>query len=288
MGGAATGYRERSFASQDDLAIHYREYGDATSVATPLLCLAGLTRNAKDFHEIGLRYGGERRVLAMDYRGRGLSAYDPDWRNYRPEVYIRDVLHLLAAADAHRVVVIGTSLGGLLAMGLAVAQPSALAAVVLNDIGPEIDPRGIERIKGYVGKTAPMADWDEAMVRLKEMWGPACPDLSEEGWADLARKTFREGANGAPELDYDPLIRRPFAEPQALANDMWPLFQALENIPTMVIRGALSDILGAATVERMAELKPDLVRVSVPNRGHAPLLDEPECLAALDDFIARH
>ena len=288
MSGSGIAYRERSFTSQDNLALYYREYGDPLSDKTPLLCLAGLTRNSKDFHEVALRYAPERRTLAIDYRGRGNSAYDPAWRNYRPEVYIRDILDLLAAANAHHVIAVGTSLGGLLAMGLAVAQPSALAAVVLNDVGPEIDSAGIERIKGYAGKVARMADWEAATGRLKELFGPVWPDLSEERWRELARRHFREGPEGAPEMDYDPNISRALEGADGRAPKLWPLFRALEAVPTMVIRGALSDILSEATAGAMARAKPDLVRVAVPGRGHAPLLDEPECLAALDPFIARH
>ncbi len=288
MGDDGRAYLERTFTSQDNLAIYYREYGDAASTRTPLLCLAGLTRNSKDFHALALRYAPRRRVLAMDYRGRGRSAYDPDWRNYRAQVYIRDIVHLLAATNAHPVIVIGTSLGGLLAMGLAVAQPTALAAVVLNDVGPEIDPAGIARIKGYLGQHSGLADWEAATARLREIYGPALPGLTDARWAELARAHFREGAGGAPELDYDPEISRPFSQAGAADLEAWPLFGALERVPTMVIRGALSDILSEATLARMIETKPDLVSIGVPDRGHAPLLDEPECLAALDDFIARH
>lgn len=287
MTGAAPGFLERTVSAQDGLALSYRHYGDAASAKTPLLCLAGLTRNAKDFHELALRYAPERRVLAMDYRGRGRSAYDPDWRNYRPPVYIRDVTHLLAAENVHRVIVLGTSLGGILAMALAVALPAVLAAVVLNDIGPEIDGAGIARIKGYVCQDTALGDWEAATRRLKELFGVAYPDLSEERWRALARVHFREDGDGRPALDYDPAIRRAL-ENDAASADMWPLFGALAEVPTLVIRGAISDILSEATVAAMAEAKPDLVSLSVANRGHAPLLDEPECLAALDDFIARH
>jgi len=287
MTAAPTGYVERRITAQDGLALRYRHYGDAVSEKTPLLCLAGLTRNAKDFHGLAQRYAPERRVLALDLRGRGRSAYDPDWRNYRPEVYLRDVAHLLAAENLHRVIVVGTSLGGLLAMGLAVALPAALKAVVLNDIGPEIDPAGIARIKGYVGQESELGDWEAATRRLKELFGVAWPDLAEARWSELAREHFREGPDGRPAMDYDPAIRRPF-EGNDDSPDMWPLFGALQEVPTLLIRGALSDILSEATAAAMAAAKPDLIRVDVANRGHVPLLDEPECLAALDDFIARH
>lgn len=287
MGTPGLAYAERSFTAQDGLALHYREYGDPAGARTPLLCLAGLTRNAKDFHDLALRHAGTRRVLAPDYRGRGRSAYDRDWRHYAPEVYLRDIQHLLAAADAHRVIVVGTSLGGILAMGMAVALPTALAAVVLNDVGPEIDPAGVAHIRSYLGKQAPLDDWAAAAARVRDMYGPAYPDFGDDDWRGYARRLFREGADGAPEIDYDPAISRLFEEGAGVPADLWALFGALEKVPTMLVRGALSNILAADTARRMAEVKPDLVTVTVSNRGHVPLLDEPECRAPLDDFLAR-
>ncbi len=288
MDAPAAEYAERTFTSQDDLALYYREYGDATLAKTPLLCLAGLTRNSKDFHAFAMRHARARRVLAPDYRGRGRSAYDPDWRNYRPQVYIRDIIHLLAASDAHRVIVVGTSLGGLLAMALALAQPSALAAVVLHDVGPEVDAAGLARIKGYAGTDVPMPDWAAATARLKELFGAAWPGLTEERWHELTRAHFREDDEGLPLLDYDPDLGRALARETSGSTDLWPLFRALAGVPTLVIRGALSDILSEATEVKMAALKPDLERLTVANRGHVPLLDEPECATAIDDFISRH
>lgn len=279
-------YVERRYSAQDGLSLAYREYGEVNARRTPLLCLAGLTRNAKDFHDFAMRHKDERRVLSPDYRGRGRSDWDQDHRNYQPATYVRDVQHLLAASNAHRVVIVGTSLGGILAMMMAVAQPAALAGVVLNDIGPEIDPAGVARIRKYVGKPVALADFDAAAARLEELFGDAYPDLAPEAWRAMAECMFRPGDDGRPVLDYDLAIARAFEEAEP-AGDMWPLFGALENIPTMVIHGRRSDLLSAATVDKMVAAKPDLIRVEVPNRGHVPLLDEPECAAALDQFLAR-
>jgi pimeloyl-ACP methyl ester carboxylesterase len=281
-------YAERRFTAQDGRVLYYRDYGDAVEPATPILCLAGLTRNAKDFHDFALRHAAQRRVLALDLRGRGMSERDSDWRNYQAPTYIRDIQHLLAAADAHRVIVVGTSLGGILAMVMAVAQPTAVAAAVLNDIGPEIDPAGAARIEAYAGQTVQLDDWQAAKARLKELFGAAWPDISEQRWDSLTRQSYREGPDGGPELDYDTAISRPFQEPENRNQDLWPFFRALEQIPTLAIRGALSDIFSQQTLARMAEEKPDLEQVVVPNRGHVPLLDEPDCAAALDAFIARY
>ncbi len=287
MGVAEKVYAEHRLTASDGRVLYYREYGDRVGEATPIMCLAGLTRNSRDFHDVALRHAAKRRVLALDLRGRGLSERDPDWRNYQAPVYVRDIQHLLAAAGAPRVVLVGTSFGGILAMIMAVAQPAALAAVVLNDIGPEIDPAGAARIEAYVGQATPLPDWEAAKARLKELFGQAWPDLSEERWTTLTRTFFHEGEDGLPKPDYDPAISRPFKLPENRDQDLWPFFRALADVPTLAVRGATSDILSSSTFERMAEAKPDLERLTVANRGHAPFLDEPDCAPALDAFIDR-
>ena len=161
-------FRERSFSARDGLRLYFRDYGDPLSPRAPVLCLGGLTRNARDFESLAPHLAAHRRVVCPDYRGRGRSDYDDDWRNYTPAVYLRDILDILTALDLHRVVVIGTSMGGLLAMALAVTRPGALRAVVLNDIGPEIDPAGLARIKTYVGGDERPADWDRAVSFVKQ------------------------------------------------------------------------------------------------------------------------
>lgn len=286
---AGTSFVERRFHAQDDLDLYYRDYNPESRERAAVLCLTGLTRNSKDFHRLASRLGAGRRVLCPDYRGRGRSAYDPNWRSYAPPAYVADVMALLAAANVHRVVIIGTSLGGLVAMGLGAALPTALAGVVLNDVGPEIAEEGRIRIAGYVGRDVRFPDYATAGQALKAQFSRAYPDLSDERWTDYARNTFTEdSAAGNLRLDYDlklgDALREQAAQPLP---DLWPLYRGLANIPTLVVRGALSDVLSQATFDRMAQEKPDLVRVSVPNRGHVPLLDETESQAALDDFLAR-
>ena len=280
---------ERRFHAQDDLDLYYRDYNAESRERAAVLCLTGLTRNSKDFHRLASRLGAGRRVLCPDYRGRGRSAYDPNWRTYAPPAYVADVMALLAASNVHRVVVIGTSLGGLVAMGLAAALPAALAGVVLNDVGPEIAEEGRTRIAGYVGRDVRFPDYATAGQALKAQFSRAYPDLSDERWTDYARNTFTEdSAAGNLRLDYDlklgDALREQAAQPLP---DLWPLYRGLANIPTLAVRGVLSDVLSEATFDRMAEEKSDLIRASVPNRGHVPLLDEPESQAALDDFLAR-
>ncbi len=285
MVGGAAGYRERRVTAQDGLSLYFRDYGDPISPGTPLLCLGGLTRNSKDFDDLARRLAPERRVVCPDYRGRGRSDYDADWRNYCPTVYLRDILDLLSAAGLHRVVVVGTSLGGLLAMGLAVARPTALAGVVLNDIGPEIDGTGLANIVAYLHGLTPERDWDSVVAVLKKNFKNLSISTDEE-WITFAHKLYREEPDGTLVHDFDPAIARPFERSAGAQPDLWALFGALRHVPVLAIRGGVSDILSAATFDHMAERKPDLFRLTVPEVGHVPFLDEPECVEAIDEFLA--
>jgi pimeloyl-ACP methyl ester carboxylesterase len=278
-------YAEETYGAQDGLLLYYREYGDPLAPGTPLLCLTGLTRNSHDYHVLASRLAAGRRVICPDYRGRGRSPRDPDWRNYQPRVYIGDILQLIAAANLHRMVVIGTSLGGLLTMGLAVAQPACLAGVVLNDVGPDIDRGGLERIKGYIGHDQPQRDWDSAVSYAKQMF-KTVGDKSEADWLRIAHGTFREGADGLLHVDWDVALARPLQRVGPLP-DLWPLFRALRRVPTLAFRGALSDVLTAATFDRMQREHPALTAVTVAGAGHVPTLDEPEARDAFDAFLAR-
>lgn len=278
-------YRERRFTAQDGLSLYWRDYGDPAAPRTPVLCLGGLTRNSKDYDVLAGRLSADRRVLCPDYRGRGRSDRDPDWRNYDPRTYINDILHLLTLADVHRVVVIGTSLGGLLAMGLSAALPSALAAVVLNDIGPEIEPAGLAHIIEYIRVDRPQPDWDSAVATIRRL----LPDLAfqtEAMWQEMARNTYVMGEDGMLHFDWDTDIIRPTIENKTPVPDLWPYFRGLRDVPTLAFRGANSGLLSAACFERMGEAHPRLRRVTVPGTGHAPTLTEPECVAAIDDFLA--
>lgn len=279
-------YRERRLIAQDGLSLYSRDYGDPLSTRLPLLCLTGLTRNSADYEDLAERHAGERRILCLDYRGRGRSAYDRSWRNYQPTVYIVDIAHLLAANDLHRVMAVGTSLGGLLAMGLAVLKPTTLAAAVLNDIGPDVVDGGITRILDYIGVDQPQADWDAAVAYLKRLL-PRLSIKTEAGWQRFARGTYRLGGDGLLHFDWDLNLARMMRAQYGQIPDLWPYFRALRPVPTLALRGAISDVLSAETFERMALAKPDLLRVTVPGQGHAPTLNEPEAAAAVDDFIRR-
>lgn len=281
-----TAFREGRVTAQDGLALYYRDYGDALSPRTPLLCLTGLTRNSADFAALAKRHAGERRVLCPDYRGRGRSAYDPDWRNYDPRTYVGDIIHLVAATGIERAVVVGTSLGGLLAMALAVAKPGMLAGVVINDIGPDVVPGGVSRIFDYIGVDQPQPDWPSAVRYLRTLL-PTLSIRTAEGWLEMAQATYRQGEDGLLHFDWDVTLAKPLVAARNDVPDLWPYFRALGRRPALALRGALSDVLSPETFARMGAEKPDLEQVTVENAGHAPTLNEPEAAAAVDGFIRR-
>ncbi len=283
----ANSWQDHYFSSADGLRLYYRDYPCAATERLPVLCLPGLTRNCRDFESTALRLQRGRRVLSPDLRGRGRSQYDPDFRNYHPGTYVGDLALLLRHAGVGRVVLLGTSLGGILSMLIAAATPRVPAGVILNDVGPEVAPEGLQRIAQYVGRHAPVGSWAEAAAQARATYGLALPDLGDDDWLAMARRAYVE-VDGVPRLDVDPMIGEAVrAAPAGAAPDLWPIFAALGPIPTLAIRGALSDVLSVGTFERMAREKPDLERLTVARRGHPPLLDEPECVAAIDDFLAR-
>ena len=278
-------WRSLYYASPDGLLLHARDYGPREGGGVPVLCLPGLTRNSRDFHDVAARLSSDRRVICPDYRGRGRSARDPDWRNYQPRSYVGDILQLLVAANLHRVIVVGSSLGGLLAMGLGVVQPTSLAGVILNDVGPDIDRSGFGRIQRYIGRDHPQPDWPAAIRFAKETFS-SVGEKSEADWRRIAEGTFEPGADGRLHVAWDVALARPLARPRAIP-DLWPLFRALRQVPTLALRGALSDLLTADTFDRMQHEHPALQRVTVPGVGHVPTLDEPEARHAIDAFLAR-
>lgn len=279
-------HRYRSACGRLDL--HARDYaGDGPA----LLLMHGLTRNSADFEPLAGHLAGRYRLIVPDVRGRGLSAHDPDAGNYRPDVYAADMFALLDDLGVERAGLIGTSMGGLMAMIMAATQPARVAALVLNDVGPLLDPAGLARIQGYVGASADAADWDEAAARCAAINAVAFPDFGDADWLAFARRTWRETAQGAIRPDYDPAIAASTRDddPATVPPDLWQLWDMLAAIPALVIRGALSDLLSAATVAEMGRRHAGpFAAVEVPNRGHAPLLDEPAALAAIDAFLKAH
>ncbi len=280
------GYREHYTVLGDGLRMYCRDYparqpGDRPTV----LCLPGLTRNCRDFESLASVLAERHRVLTPDLRGRGRSDRDPEWRHYQPLNYVADVALLLRDLSARRVVVIGTSLGGLIAMLMAALHPEALAGVVLNDIGPELEPLGISRIGTYVGQLPALRNWEQAVAQARRIHEGVLPDLDDAGWMAFARRVYREESPGCIVPDMDPMIGAAMRETAGQATDLWVLYRALATIPTLAIRGELSDLLSADTLRRMQQVKPDLRTLVVPRRGHAPTLDEPECRRAIAGFL---
>lgn len=286
LNGSKAGFVEKTVTVQDGTRIYYRDYGSFLLPGTPVLCLGGLNRNSKDFHPLARRLARERRVLCPDYRGRGRSQYDPDWRGYRFQVLADDVRHLLAAAGVHRVVIIGTSLGGLLAALLGVGAPTLPAGVLVNDIGPRIEPDAVARIVTYLQDTRPLPDLEAAARHMRETF----PDLSarnDADWLRIAQATYRQDGDGRLHCDWDPAIVEPFLRENPIPETLRAMFQALGRVPITALRGEKSDLLSAETFALMADDIPGLVRVQVPGVGHTPNLGEPEAREAIDALLAR-
>jgi pimeloyl-ACP methyl ester carboxylesterase len=287
------GFDERVIATVDGLALYARDYSPLLpETGLPVICLHGLTRNSRDFETVAPRIAAlGRRVVAPDMRGRGKSANDPDPAHYVPAVYAQDVLKLMDALSIERAVFVGTSMGGLITMLLATMAPGRIVASVLNDVGPKLNAAGLARIATYVGRTQPVTSWEEAAEAVRAVNGSAFPErLDDEAyWLSCARRTFHQREDGLLETDYDPHIALAFADfdEDAPAPDLSPLFSVLAQKPMLVVRGALSDILGEEGLEAMRGLKSDLETVTVSNIGHAPVLDEPEAWDAVLDFLAR-
>lgn len=281
-------FDKRFFRSSDDLSLYYRDYA-AHNRGTPILCLAGLTRNSRDFEALAphlVKTG--RRVITLDLRGRGKSEYDSNPDNYVLPVYAQDVLDFLDHLGLEKVILIGTSLGGLVALRVAAMNLSLLDAIILNDIGPVVSPEGLERIGSYVGNRGSFRNWHETATALRRVNERIYPDFDMEDWLNLARRTFRETSSGEISADYDPAIAIPFDKGRDVdpGIDPWTPFEKLEAVPMLVIRGAVSNILSAETLDKMKQIKPDLKSLIVENRGHVPLLTEVPCLQAIDSFLA--
>lgn len=289
-------FSDRYWTSADGLRLHARDYAPASGDAClPVICLHGLTRNARDFEDLAPRLAAQgRRVLALDVRGRGGSAWDPVPGHYVSAVYAGDVLALMDAAGISRAVFIGTSMGGLITMVLAALRPAAVAAACLNDIGPELAPEGLARIGSYTGRGPKVADWAGAADYAHFINQAAFPAYGPADWAAFARRLFTD-KDGSPVLDYDPAIAQAFkppeGEPAPPTPDLWPLFAGLAvapdktERPLLLVRAALSDLLAPATADKMKQIAPHMAFVEVPNVGHAPMLDEPLALTAVDFWL---
>lgn len=280
-------FQDRYWTSPDGLKLHFRDYpGDTTKL--PVLCLHGLTRNARDFELLAAHISPSRRVLAIDVRGRGDSEYAKDSATYNPATYVGDVLALLAQEGIERFVLIGTSMGGLMTMLLAAVAPGRIAGAVLNDIGPEVDPAGIDRIREYLGQARSFPTWMHAARTLQEVHGGSHPGFAIEDWLVMAKRCMVIQQNGRIGFDYDMAIAEPFKDADgAVPPDLWPAFDGLKGVPLLIVRGGASDLLKPDTLDRMLARHGDAEAVVIPNVGHAPTLDESAAVAGIDRLLDR-
>jgi pimeloyl-ACP methyl ester carboxylesterase len=284
-------WRDIFYESFDDLRLYARHYPAPDERFRSVICLPGLTRNSRDFHTLATYLSTHpekpRNVYCLDYRGRGESQYDSSWRNYVPYTELTDVLDFLTVQGLHRVGVVGTSRGGIIAMMMAALRPTAMGAVVLNDIGPVIETRGLARIVSYVGRMPIPKTWADAVHILREINGRGFPDFSDAQWDRMARGVFEE-RKGRLVLSYDRKLAKAIGtvDLSRPVPDLWPQFVAMGQIPAFVLRGEHSDVLSAETLEEMIERHPNLRAMTVPEQGHAPVLQEQEPVEAIGSFFA--
>ena len=285
-------YTDGYWWSQDDLRLHYRDYGtpsDANKASRPpIICIPGLTRNCRDWEPVVERLAADWRVITISLRGRGESAYAKDALTYAPLTYLQDIERLLITLNVDRFVVFGTSLGGIITMLMAATHPERLAGALINDIGPKIEEVGLDRIKSYTGKAVSWPTWAHAARYAAEANKAVYPDYTLEQWIAMAKRLYKLTPNGRVVPDYDPKIAIPFKLPagDVPAFDMWPTLDGLKNTPTLIVRGGASDLFSAETAKEMLKRMPRAKLVTVPNVGHAPVLDEPEVVAGIDALLA--
>ena len=284
-------YEDRFATAADGVRLHLRDHAGDPS-RPPLLCLPGLTRNARDYAGLAARLAGGWRVVAMDFRGRGESGRAEDWASYAPATYLADVQAVLAELGIARFVGVGTSLGGIVLMMLVAAEPDRLAGLILNDVGPTIEAAGLQRIRGYVGRASSHPTWLHAARAVAEANGDVYPDWGLDDWLQMAKRLYRLTDKGKIVLDYDLRIAEPFkvvggpGEREAPA-DLWPALDVLADTPVLLVRGERSDVLSEATAARMTAALSGAELVTVPRVGHAPTLDEPEAIAGIERLLAR-
>ncbi len=297
------GYTEHRYQSADGLSLYYRDYGSSDNV---LICLPGLTRNSKDFEELALRYAPDWRVITPDLRGRGQSDRDPVPSRYQHLTYTNDIWKLADKLEVKNFAILGTSLGGLIAMLMAAQQPGRLPGIVLNDIGPVIPDEAVSRITQYVGRIPAELNWQAAAARVREVYATTFPDQPDSFWLSHAHLSMRETSAGSIVPDMDPAIGRVLRKSYRkvklvrflrrfgmmknaaaqIRDGYWQQFNEI-GIPILLLHGAVSDVLPEETVSKMKANQANMEVITVADRGHAPFLDEPEALAAIDRFLER-
>ena len=273
----------------DGLRLHYRDYSGGADGRPPILCLPGLTRNARDFSSLAEHLSPDWRVIVVEFRGRGESAYSKNPTSYVPLIYALDLQALIRELGLQAFATIGTSLGGLVTLLIAEGERDRIKGVVLNDVGPELEPAGIARIRSYVGRSGNWPTWLHAARALADNQRQAYPDYRIEDWLAMAKRLYRLSSSGRLVIDYDTRIAEPIraAAADQPPVDLWPAMDALKQVPALILRGELSDVLAPGTAERMASTLADAELVVVPRVGHAPSLDEPQAHAAIDRWLDR-
>jgi pimeloyl-ACP methyl ester carboxylesterase len=279
-------YSDGYWWSNDNLRLHYRDYAGA-SERPPILCVPGLTRNARDFEGVAERLAGRYRIICVELRGRGESAYAKDPMSYVPLTYAQDLDRLIGELSLDRLIVFGTSLGGIVAMLLAATHRERLAGVLLNDVGPVIEQAGLDRIRSYVGRNSAWPTWVHAARAVGELNRDVYPDYGLEQWLRMAKQLYRLNQQGRIVPDYDAKIAEPFRAPGGEAGvDLWPALDAMAEIPMLIVRGERSDVLGVETLARMKKRLVNAKSVIVPGVGHTPTLEEPVAIRAIDRFLS--
>jgi len=283
-----TEYRENYYQSGDGLKLYSRLYGDDAN-KNVILCMHGLTRNSADFHNIALHLCERYRVISVDQRGRGKSQWDPESSRYNPVTYVSDMWALLDSLSIDAVALVGTSLGGLMSMIMGATVPARVKGIVLNDIGPVIERKGLERIKKYVGKASQFDSWQDLADTNKTLHELAFPDFTDDDWMRFAKRTGIEGGDGKINMNYDPAISKPIEEDAASAipPDLWHIFAMLAGKEMLTVRGEISDILSQEVLTEMIEMHEGMETHIVPNEGHAPFMDDPDTLEAIDFWAKR-
>lgn len=287
-GAGVTAWTDGYWWSNDGLRLHYRDYAGGGDGRPPILCLPGLTRNARDFASIAERLAPDWRLICVDLRGRGESAYAKDPMSYVPITYLHDLEILIAELRLEHLVLFGTSLGGMLSALLTATRRERVAGVLLNDIGPVLAPGGLARIRGYVGRNASFPTWLHAARALADSQRSVYPDYTIDDWLAMTKRLCRLTPGGRIVHDYDMRIAEPLRVPGGESGfDLWPAFESLKGLPVTLLRGALSDLLDETVAMELAGRVAALDLVTVPGVGHAPTLDEPESVAAIDRLLAR-
>ncbi len=280
-------FKSIDYKSADGLRLYVRDYAGIGS-GPVLFCMHGLTRNSADFEPFAAHFP-KHRIICVDQRGRGLSDYDPNPDHYNLNVYCRDMFTLIEHLNLQNIIAIGTSMGGLMSMMMAALRPGVFNGVVINDIGLEVDPNGIARLQGYVGQTSEFLTWEAAAQSMRQQGPDLFPDFTDADWKAFAQRACHETPEGRIRFAYDPAIQKGLKAGQTstVPPNLWTLFEALYTVPVLLIRGETSDILSKATASAMQAAHPNLTYVNIANRGHAPILDEPQCLTALRAFLGK-